>query len=291
MYVISQDAHLLLQEWANKRGFIVPQEVESTTEKLVSYLRQIFPVVELVSASELQDGMIDLIQGTGMVSVSLDRVYCHSSLHVDITRAVYGTKEDAGLIARHGFKSLSEQACGLKNILQGQHEVALIDDVIFSGGLLSHLINLLEEQGIYTSLVIAGVAVGEGVEVLQKRGVEVRAVRVFSTVIDEICERDFLPGVPLSGRTVVENDKVGAPYILPFGRPHEWASIPRMWERKFSNFCLNLSADVFDAIGQASDRQVFPRDLERCPLGISASDSRSFAVILRALADTVVLSR
>lgn len=284
MYVISQDAQLLLQDWAKTRGFVVPSEVSLVSEELTGYLRQIFPLVELVSAGELQSGMSRLVSKTGLTSVTLDRVYFQSKLHLDVTRAVDEHGDDAGVVARHGFKPLSEQVSDLKISLQGQHEVVLVDDVIFSGGLLLELIDLLKAQGINVPVVVAGVAIGEGIGVLKNCGIEVHAVRGFSTVIDEICERDFLPGVPLSGRTVAGIGKEGAPYILPFGRPQAWASIPEVWEQEFSKFCLNLAAGVFDHIGQASGRQILPRDLERCPIGIDRSDQRSFADILRIMA-------
>lgn len=284
MYVVSQDAQLLLQNWAKMYGFIVPSEVNFVSEKLTNYLRQIFPSVELVSAGELQSGMTSLASATSLTAVSLDRVYFQGELHLDVTRAVNELGDDTGVVARHGYESLAKQVANLKNSLRGQREVVLVDDVIFSGGLLVELIDLLKTQEISVSVVVAGVAIGEGVDVLKDRGIEVRAVHVFTTVIDEICERDFLPGVPLSGRTVVGTEKEGAPYILPFGRPQSWASIPEVWEKKFSKFCLNLTADMFDLIGQASGRQVLPRDLERCPIGINRNDNRSFAVILRDMA-------
>src|SRR3989339_1156727 len=284
MFVISQDAHLLLQGWAKIHGLAVPPEVGLVSEELTSYLRKIFPSVEMVFADELQDGMNRLVNATGLIPVSLDRVYFQSKMHLDVTRAVDGHGDDAGVVARHGFKPLSEQVSDLKISLQGQHEVVLVDDVIFSGGLLLELINLLKAQGIGVPVVVAGVAIGEGIDVLKSCGIEVQAVRVFSTVIDEICERDFLPGVPLSGRTVAGIGKEGAPYILPFGRPQAWASIPEVWEQEFSKFCLNLAANVFDLIGQASGRQILPQDLERCPIGIDRNDQRSFADILRIMA-------
>lgn len=284
MYVVSQDAQLLLQDWAKSRGFVVPSEVGMVSGDLINYLRTIFLSVELVSADELQSGMTRLASATGLTAVSMDRVYFHSELHLDVTRAVNVLGDGVGVVARHGFKPLSEQVSDLKISLQGQREVVLVDDVIFSGGLLLELIGLLNAQGIDVPVVVAGVAIGEGVGVLKNRGIEVQAVRLFPTVIDEICERDFLPGVPLSGRTVVGTEKEGAPYILPFGRPQAWASIPEVWEQELSKFCLNLTAGVFDLIGQASGRQILPRDLERCPIGIDRSDQRSFADILRIMA-------
>src|SRR5205823_2993530 len=138
----------------------------------------------------------------------------------------------------------------------GVDKAVLVDDVIFSGNLMSRVVASLGRVGIQIPVVCAGIAIQEGIDLLAKKGIEVRAVRRYVNVIDEVCERDFYPGVPLCGRLVKEAENTGAAYILPFGNPGKWASIPRKWQNPFSRFCIQQSIKLFEAIEEASGKRI-----------------------------------
>jgi hypothetical protein len=104
--------------------------------------------------------------------------------------------------------------------------------------------------------------------------VEVRSVHYFDSVVDEVCERDFYPGVLLSGRTLYGSENVGLPYLLPFGDPVNWASIPEEKKYAFSEFCLNQTIKIFEEIELSSGRPVLCRDLERNIFSIPADGIR-----------------
>jgi hypothetical protein len=149
----------------------------------------------------------------------------------------------------------------------GVREVVIVDDVIFTGALLERIIDLLSRINVCVPLVCAGVGIAEGINRIGTKR-EIRCVRIYKEVVDEVCERDFWPGVPFSGRLLAGGRNVGVPYILPFGRPFEWASIPLRRERSFSLFCLRQTAELFGEVERVSDRVVFCRDLGREVIGL-----------------------
>jgi len=123
--------------------------------------------------------------------------------------------------------------------------------------------------------VVAGVTIGEGAKRLKKETkAELWTVIYYDEVIDEICERDFYPGVPLSGRTVKGQLNVGAPYLLPFGKPTHWASIPKEWEKEFSRFCLQQTIKLWEEIEEISGKVVRNCDLDRLPVGFNWDKTR-----------------
>ena len=152
--------------------------------------------------------------------------------------------------------------------MSGVHEVALVDDVIFSGALLERIINLLSRINIQVPLICAGIGIGEGINRINGTKREIRCVRTYEEVIDEVCERDFYPGVPLSGRLLAGGENIGIPYLLPFGNPESWASIPSQQAANFSKFCLRQTISLFDEIERCSDKQVFCRNLGRKVIGL-----------------------
>ena len=152
--------------------------------------------------------------------------------------------------------------------MSGVHEVALVDDVIFSGTVLERIINLLSRINIQVPIICAGIGIGEGINRIKATKRQVRCVRTYEKVIDEVCERDFYPGVPLSGRLLAGGENIGIPYLLPFGNPESWASIPSQQAANFSKFCLRQTISLFDEIERGSDKQVFCRNLGRKVIGL-----------------------
>jgi len=174
---------------------------------------------------------------------------------------VESSGQDRGLGGRVGTPGLLGQFRALKEA--GVNEVVLVDDVIFTGDLIKRTGKLLEKMGIKVPIVCAGIGITEGIEQLNGFGKEVSCVREYKEVIDEICERDFYPGVPMCGRSLQGDENVGVPYILPFGNPGKWASIPSEWQEPLSRFCVGQTIRLFEAIEAKSNKVVQCRDLER----------------------------
>jgi len=281
-YVVSADIKILLEGWAAERGFTLPDEefFMALRNRFSCVMKGIFPVFELVSEKELTVGLSDLVAETGLVPVSLDRVYFGGGHQIDITRLVDSSGKDCGLGNRPGTSPLTSQFEGLRQF--GLKEVVLVDDVIFSGGLIRKIVDWLVGVGIKVPVVCAGVGIGEGIRSTQEYGCSVRCVREYEQVVDEICERDFYPGVPFSGRQLVGNRNIGRPYILPFGDPVGWASVPEGQKQRLSRFCIKQTVQLFEEIERCSGKIVRCSDLGRLIFGLPTDRTR-FVSSLRAI--------
>lgn len=272
-YVVSADIKTLLEPWARDRGYTLPDEdfFSNLRADFAGRMTSIFPGFELVSEEELSNGLSEMVKENGVVPVSLDRVYYRSQQFIDIARIVDSEGSNKGLGKRAGSPLLLSQFRELKN--RGLTKVALVDDVIFTGDLLERVSGVLETMGIEVPLIYAGIGISDGIEKLSTNGRQVMCVKEYPEVIDEICERDFYPGVPLSGR-LVDDDNTGAPYVLPFGNPTEWASIPSESQVSFSRFCLDQTAKLFTAIEDVSNRKITCLDIERKVPGLPKDTTR-----------------
>lgn len=266
-YVVSGDAHLLLKVWAKEKCFILPSAdfFDRLMDELKKYLATVFGEVHIISARALKDGLNDFLQANNLPAVSLDRIYLKAEHNLEVTRAFNGVGNYIGLKSRAGTPDIEEQlAQVIKKIRDLKNPgVILYDDVIYSGSVILSVKKLLEEKGIKVSGVCSAIGVKEGVQKIEADGLKVNCVYKYEDVIDEVCERDFYPGVPLSGRLIGESGNVGSPYLLPFGKPGEWASIPEDKQLEFSQFCWKQTSRLFSAIEQKSGKPVMCSDLGR----------------------------
>ncbi|MFA5154984.1 MAG: hypothetical protein WC453_00970 [Patescibacteria group bacterium] len=289
-YVVSADIHLLLQEWAKQKGLILPPSAFFTQlrREMVAKLEKIFGRVELVGEERLRQGFNDLLKDNGLPVISLDRIYVATEYNLEVTRIVDSNGRDLGSQNRAGTPNLDNQLRLIKDSLsQGANtrEVVLADDVIFSGDLLLKAVDLLKKVDIKVVKVFAGIGITEGVEKIEARNIPVKCVCEYSEVIDEVCERDFYPGVPLSGRLVAGTENIGSPYLLPFGKQKKWASIPEEYQVDFSQFCWRQTILLFSAIEHYSQRVVYCSDLGRLIVNLPTNGTR----FVDAAADTLKL--
>lgn len=251
---------------------MIPSEnyLDGLSRELYSYLTNIFgAVVEMVSENEIQRGLNELVNRSEFPVVSLDRAYITTGGNIigfiDVTRAVNPQLQSLGLRPRPGFPPIEEQLKAIQKL--GFTRIYLADDVIFSGtDLRDTIIPGLNNLGIRVVGIYAGIGIGNGTELLRNKGIQVRCTREYPSVIDEICERDFFAGVPMSGRTVINGRNWwSAPYFLPFGDPVKWASIPEEKKLEFSDFCLEISIELWEKIkklsGEPITMGVLPRRL------------------------------
>lgn len=273
-YVVSADVRTLLQQWADQNGFKLPEEkfFRGMRSDFGTFMKQVFPGFEMVTEAELSGGLNALVRKNGLYPLSLDRVYCPSQLRLDIARQINKDGKDMGLGRRADSALLVSQFRSLK--ASGIDEVSIVDDVMFTGDLIARVGETLGRIGMRVKGIYAGIGIKEGIDLLQGQGYQVECVRTYDSVIDEICERDFYPGVPLSGRLVDPDKNVGAPYILPFGNPGKWASIPDEWQQPLSRFCINQTTRLFEAIEEESGRSIKCSDVERKVVGLPSDGSR-----------------
>lgn len=276
-YVVSEDIHILLAEWAIERGFVMPPDefFRQLRKEAKQYLSDIFGVdnVDIVSAVELKCGITKLIRETELLAVSMDRVYSNSNMKIQVARTVDESLNDCGVKVRFGTPAIEEQ---LFNVREKCEKIVLVDDILFSGKMIGWLMECLSKIGIDVEEIVVGIAINGGLDTISKiASSRVSYVRYYREVIDEICERDFYPGVPLSGRFVSGTKiETGAPYIYPFGRPCEWASIPKDKAQGFSLFYIQQTIRLWEEIERISNKIVRCCDLERVPVGIPMDSSR-----------------
>jgi len=313
-YVVSRDLVPLLERWARENGFILPpaEFFDKLRREFTDYMKGMFPRFEFVHEDELAKGISELVsklasklvseKGLYPIILSLDSVYYPTDPPLGITRLVDEKGEDRGYGRRPGTlpllkqfreiqklkKELEEKSCNEDNEDNEDNEefeVILVDDVIFTGKLLKRIAKRLSKMG-FKVYIVAGIGIGKGVEELKEAGYEVYCVRIYERVIDQVCERDFYPGVPFSGRTVVDREvggrNVGAPYILPFGNPGKWASIPAKYWVRFSKFCIQQAIRLFEEIEKLSGRSVTCEALGRSVVTLPQDETRFVEALKKA---------
>jgi hypothetical protein len=163
---------------------------------------------------------------------------------------------------RPGFKCLDKQLDELVGKIAGR-SVVLIEDGAFTGGTLRFVLKELEGRGVrITTIVIGFCKNGSREAVKEVFDGELVIVHPISNLLDWIPDHDFVPFVPNCGRVLGEQTHEGFmpvfkdgvslayPYILPFGKIEEWASLPIEGARELSKLCLDTSIEIFGQIGQ-----------------------------------------
>lgn len=262
-YIVSADIYLLLKKWAKQKNLVLPEEefFEKLRKEFSTYMLSIFPSFEFISEEEILRHMTEVTSKSNLHCVTLDPIYFPCYFSIELTRNVDLEGRDLGLQPRFNSDSLFKQLNHLKS--HGIIEVCLVDDVIFSGAFIARAIKLLSSIGINVTVVCAGIGIQEGISRIIDSKRKIYCAKIYNEVIDEVCERDFYLGIPYSGRSLAGNENIGLPYILPYGRPDEWASIPIEIQLGFSEFCINQSIILFEEIQKKSNRKICCSDIER----------------------------
>lgn len=159
---------------------------------------------------------------------------------------------------RPGFESLEKQYNDLAKKIAGR-SVVLIEDGAFSGGTLRYVLQELNSRGITVTAIIIGFCCTRAKFVLGNffKG-ELVIVHPIENLLDWIPDHDLIPFIPNCGRVLgeassngfmpvrsIEGFSYAYPYILPFGKIEEWASLPIEGARDLSRLCLDTSIEIF----------------------------------------------
>ena len=228
-YVISGEFDLLGN---SQKRIMQTNKLEMVRESLVDDLEAMGKNVTWVSAQDVARGINKRVSASQLPVVTLDEVYVTSpNARIGISRGSDDVLNDAGYMPRVGYGSIKDQFDAVA--LLGP-EVQLIDDVVFSGEMMSWVINEFQKRNVRVGRVVCGIAIKEGIELLDDLGIPVESVYMFDDVEDEICERDLFVAKG-SGRRL-SNEQGNALYFDDKnGRPERWASIP---PNSTSDFCL-----------------------------------------------------
>lgn len=163
---------------------------------------------------------------------------------------------------RPGFKPLQDQLDTLVTKIAGR-SVVLIEDGAFTGGTMRFVIKELERRGVrVTTIVIGFCKNGSGDTVRNALNGELVIVHPIGDLLDWIADHDLIPFMPNCGRVLGEETSQGLmpvqradgfscayPYILPFGKTDEWASLPADHAQELSRLCLDISIEMFGQLG------------------------------------------
>jgi len=285
-YVVSADSRGLLKQWAKKNRLTLPDDdyFQGMLRDLENALGQYFAKVDIVPEDFLRQGLNGLIKNSPVPVVSLDRAYINPRQNnligfLDATRTVDSNLNSTGLGSRALEISLERQIGQLASSQSGK-AIALADDVIFEGKTMLQLAQKLRSKGIIVDTIYSGITIKEGKELLEQNGVRVDSLLEYDQVIDEICERDFVVGSPYSGRSVVNGQGIieGAPYLYPFGKPVEWASIPQEDAINFSLFALYQSLQLWTKTEQLSGQSIPTQQVAKPVFGLPQGISMSKAI-------------
>ena len=245
-YVISEELG-----WV---GELPQSNIDTFRESLDENLRRLGKNTIWVSENILRSGLEKKVAQSPVPVISLDDRYIRSGdAYIGMSRGVAridGRYTSSGYAARVGYNSIIDQLDSLAQQYEGM-EVALADDVVFSGEMITDLSDTLQERKIMVRNVIAGIAIGEGMEKILERGIDIQALRIFPEVEDELCERDFtlLRG---SGRRITkETNYPGGANVLYFdprwGDPVSWMSLPEGDEQEFWVQSLRRNRQLFSS--------------------------------------------
>jgi hypothetical protein len=201
---------------------------------------------------------------------------------VEINRIVNQDGEVIGLGPRPGHPSLSRQIDSLAVVANG-NPVVLAEDGAFTGGTLDTLLSALRSRRINVTAIVAGICFPDAVANIKERFKgEVVVVKEIHAPFEWMPDHDFFPFVPNCGRVFgsrfgdeylphYSHDGMSFcfPYILPFGDPVKWASIPQEHAHSFSLHCLEQSLDLFRKIDDLNGEKVMLRDVVKATPRIS----------------------
>ncbi len=277
-YVVSSGIEQIIKMYCKERGFICPQEAffSKMSLNLKKELRKVFQRVEIISHEEIEKGIKKILgENLELEVVSLDRVYIDSKLNLDLTRKVT-TNGTCVIGNRASTPPIEEQFTIIREA--NVKKIILVDDVLFSGGTLLSVMKRLRTMEVEVLLVVVGIAIGEGVDEIGQR-CKVEYVKKYHQVIDEICEWDFYPGVPFSGRLTHEGCR--RPYCAPFGDIVSWASSQEQHKQSFSEYLIKESIALFEEIERINNREISYEEIGYLIEGVSFSKEERFVGILK----------
>lgn len=242
----------------------VPSSVLTTIDELRLDFKQdtnnIFASnVEIITEDEMETSITRSTNSfiNKLPIVTLDAIYLtpnnESIYFLDCTRL----DKENNLVSRSDMNNPYSVKIQIKKLatlfkLQGETEIVIADDVIYSGSVIQKVINLFNQEGIKVKAVISAITTKSAQKnILNNLNIPILSEIILEdTVIDQICERDFYFGITGSGiATRTEDNTIKkAPYFIPFGDPITRASIPESEAISFSNNCILRSLRLWKSI-------------------------------------------
>jgi hypothetical protein len=137
--------------------------------------------------------------------------------------------------------------------------VALLEEGAFSGGTIRFILGELKARDIEVRMLVVGFCTPATRDCIKETfGGRLVVINEIGELLDWIIDRDLIPFTPGGGRVLGEKMLNGYacafPYILPFGRMEEWASVSKNVAYELSRFCLDASIGFFGGF-ERTDRK------------------------------------
>ena len=275
-YVVTYDVASRLQAFRPKT-LAIPRPNDSLFERfhmsLFTEIQKALPgiTIDTIEMSELrrkiweqvESRIIDLNQQVVLSTCPeiADSNPKSEGLLLNINRLFNTDGQLIGHGPRPGFEPLVNQFDDLAQKITGR-SVVLIEDGAFSGGTLRSVLHELNSRGITVTAIIVGFCCTRAKFVLGHvfKG-ELVIVHPIENLLDWIPDHDLIPFIPNCGRVLgeavdhsfmpvrsSEGFSYAYPYILPFGKIEEWASLPIEGARDLSRLCLDTSIELFGRV-------------------------------------------
>ena len=261
-----------------KNTFKVPDEncleFTSLQEQLINRVRQALPnvslhVVQMADLVTRLSGRVEDIVARHpekvVVSICPDTANVVKGEVLHINRLFDWSGDYIGHGARPGSDNLAYQIESIIERAKGK-PLIIVEDGVFTGNTLNFVLKQFESRGSEVSDIVIGFC-RLSIEAALKQGLNGRLsiVENIPNIVEWIPDHDLLPLIPYTGRTIGVETPDGPvpfrsdcgtsfsfPYILPFGRLGEWASIPESEVKDLSKFCLRFGVRMFDHIQNAN---------------------------------------
>jgi hypothetical protein len=272
VYVLRDDTSYIARELRKRLGVAgeadaVDREIVAAYKVFLAGLYEAFAAaatpgghleLHVYSSQEVERVRSELLMPTAY-PVALDPL-CESpdAFHLGLSRwYLPGGFALAGEGFRPGFASVADQLADRRDRV-GSQPVALIEDDMYTGDTLAATIQDLRAADINVRQVVVGIQICQSD--LKIDGVQTAAAvrylldgqRALSDQIDLGDPRDYLIGlsglVILLGSSESEPSLGRAPYVLPFVRPSDRASLPVDSDWPLSRTVLQLSQDFYRSI-------------------------------------------
>lgn len=276
-YVVTNDLSLVFDKF-EVIGKKVPSscDLEEAGQAIQQGLKRIFPKVEIVESERISGYLLQAVNRSDIPVVSLTGLLNHNHVAgtIECSRSVelvtkadgFFSYSDAGIQPRRiGVPDIKTQFNRLVKNLDGIKEVALADDVIFSGGTILNLVTKLNDVGISVKKAYGSIILEKAKDKLAQHGIEIEADFVYEKVVDEVCMRDFIIGAPDGGRNVLMKGNLyaSAPYAKPFGDIEGWASIPNEHAQEFSDVAVQSSLVLWTKMDALNGDQTLVKHLSK----------------------------
>ena len=238
--------------------------------KVVSYdMKQLVEEV-WIEASHIKD----IIKDAVVVSSCAEVANVRRGHTLEINRIVNEHGEVIGLGPRPGNPSLECQLNSLVSVADG-NPVVLVEDGIFTGSTICYLLDEFAKRKVRVSSIVAGLSFPKARDRISKKHAgEIITIKEAGVPFEWMPDHDFIPFAPNCGRVFggrfgdeilpfYTHDGVSYafPYVMPFGDPVAWASIPKDHALEFSLYCCQTALELFRRIDKMNGKSITVHDL------------------------------